>query len=340
MKLRPYICAAGVFALLLMTVPALSMIKEKKTQSVPDSSSMSESSRESSAPDTDTAPEMLKVLDTTTGQVEEISSFDYVVGAVCAQMPAAFEEEALKAQAVAAYTYAVRQREKAKTAPDKELCGAYFSNDSRKYQAYFTENQAKHYYGDNYDMFTEKIEKAVSAVKGQYLTYEDEPIIAAFHPLSSGKTESAENVWGNDIPYLVSVESKYDTSAPRYEQQYEFTSAELKRTLEKFFDGIKLPGEAPEKWFGESKTSDAETVLSIKVGDKTLTGQELRAALGLSSAAFTQEYRDGDFIFTAKGCGHGVGMSQFGANELAKSGKNYDEILKYYYKGAEIKNAS
>ena len=336
MRIKPYLCAAGVFALLLLTVPALSMIKDGKPVDIPEEPAVTEEKSEKKTDKTDIKTEMLKVFDTTTGQVEEISSFDYVVGAVCAQMPAAFEEEALKAQAVAAYTYAVRQREKAKTAPDKELCGAYFSNDSRKYQAYFTENQQKHYYGDNYDMFIEKIKKAVEAVGGEYLTYKDEPIIAAFHPLSSGKTESAKNVWGSDIPYLVSVDSKYDTSAPKYEQQYEFTAAELKRTLEKSFGGVKLDKDTPEKWFGEPKKSEAETVLSINVGGKDLTGQEIRTALELGSAAFDVEYDDGDFVFTTKGCGHGVGMSQFGANELAKSGKNYKEILEYYYTGAKI----
>ena len=336
MKLKPYLCAAGVFALLLLTVPALSLIKDGRTPDITENESVSESSGEKEPAKTDIKTELLKVFDTTTGQVEEITSFDYVVGAVCAQMPAAFEEEALKAQAVAAYTYAVRQREKAETAPDKELCGAYFSNDSRKYQAYFTENQARHYYGDNYDMFIEKIRKAVEAVGGEYLVYEDEPIIAAFHPLSGGMTESAKNVWGSDIPYLVSADSKYDTSAPKYEQQYEFTAAELKRTLEKKFDGIKLDKDDPGKWFGEPKRSEAETVLTINVGGKELTGQELRTVLGLSSAVFEAEYDDGSFTFTSKGCGHGVGMSQFGANELAKSGKSYKEILMHYYKGTEI----
>ena len=336
MRLRPYLCAAGVFALLLLTVPMLSMIKDHKKAVTPEIPQVTESPTAEKTEKTDFKTEMLKVFDTTTGQVEEISACDYVVGAVCAQMPAAFEEEALKAQAVAAYTYAVRQREKAETAPDKELCGAYFSNDSRRYQAYFTENQQKHYYGDNYEMFTDKIKKAVEAVGGEYLPYKDEPIIAAFHPLSSGKTESAKNVWGSYIPYLVSVDSKYDTSAPKYEQQFEFTSAELKRTLEKAFDGVKLDKDTPEKWFGEPKKSEAETVLTISVGGKVLTGQEIRTALSLSSAAFDVEYDDGDFIFTTKGCGHGVGMSQFGANELAKSGKGYKEILEYYYKGVKI----
>ena len=336
-KLKPCILTAAVFSVLLLTVPALPLLLDKKP---PTSPTLSESSQipDSSTDDskdkenTDTHREMLKVLDVTTGKVEEISAYDYVVGAVCAQMPATFEQEALKAQAVAAYTYAVRRREKAKTAPDKELGGAYFSNDNSKYQGYFTEEQARHYYGENYDMYMENIKKAVDAVMGEYISYDGEPIIAAFHALSPGKTESAENVWGSSIPYLVSCDSSFDTSAPKFEQEHEFTAAEVKRAIEKLNENIKLDEKTPEKWFGEPETGESGTVLTIDVGGISLTGQQVRSALSLPSAAFEIKYDDG-FLITTKGCGHAVGMSQFGANELAKSGKTYKEILEYYDKG-------
>lgn len=339
--MRSYIFAAIIFAALLLTVPAAPLAvssiggaqkQELIKASEPKITELTEKPTEKIKIDIN--EEKFKVLDITTGKVEEITALDYVIGAVCAEMPATFEPEALKAQAVAAYTYAVRQREKAKTAPDPQLNGAYFSNDSSKYQAYFTENQQKQYYGENFEQYIDKVKSAVSEVGGEYMTYKDEPIIAAFHSVSSGKTESAEDVWGSKIDYLTGVESEYDTAAPKFMEEYEFNQAEMKELLEKAFEGIKLQND-PEDWFGEETKSDGGTVLTIKVGDKALTGQQLRFALSLRSAVFEIEY-DAGFKIVTKGCGHCVGMSQYGANEMAKTGKTYDEILKHYYTGIDI----
>ncbi len=339
--MKSYICAFLVFAVLLVTIPAAPLIVGKA-----DNSQLTQS--ESSVPTTEAMEEKnekkdgeyteyktLKVLDITTGKVEEVSAFDYVVGAVSAEMPATFEHEALKAQAVAAYTYAIRQAKKSELAPDSELGGAYFSNDSSKYQAYFTENQIMQYYGDKYEEYIAKIVSAVSEVKGEYIAFEDEPIIAAYHSLSTGYTESAENVWGGDISYLTSVKSEYDSKSPNFTENYEFTDSEMKELLEKSFDDIKL-SDNPDEWFSDEEISNAGTVITVNVGNKKLTGQQIRSELTLRSAAFEISY-DECFKITSKGCGHGVGMSQYGANEMAKSGKNYEEILLHYYKGVEIK---
>ncbi|MGN1481495.1 stage II sporulation protein D [Porcipelethomonas sp.] len=349
--MKSYISAALIFAVLLVTVPAAplltSELKHVQAQEILEGSSRTEnedpeelSSGKGNEEDNEkeekenAEEEKYKVLDITTGKVEEITAFDYIVGAVCAEMPATFEPEALKAQAVAAHTYAQRQKEKAAVSPDKDLNGAYFSNDSSKYQAYFTDNQAKQYYGDDYEEYIKKIRDAVSDVEDEILVYEGEPIIAAFHSMSAGTTESAENVWGSKVDYLIPVESDEDTSAPRYLEEYEYTSDEVKERLEKSFDGIKLDSD-PEKWFSDVKKSKSGTVLSIKAGSKTLTGQEIRAALSLRSAAFDIEYKDG-FTITTRGYGHCVGMSQYGANAMAKEGKTYDEILEHYYPGTEL----
>ncbi len=337
--MKSYISVALILAVLLVTVPAIPLfvsettkvMSEKATTSseVESTEKIKKEEKKEKVVDTDYI-----ILDITTGKTEKISVKDYIVGAVCAEMPATFEKEALKAQAVAAHTYAQRQKEKAISSPDKELCGAYFSNDSSKYQAYFTENQIKQYYGENYEQYIEKVRDAVDEVCDEIIVYNDEPIIAAFHSMSSGKTESAENVWGNEVEYLVSVESESDSSAPRYLEEYEFTEDEMRNCLEKSFDGISLDLE-PEEWFLDIKTSDAQTVLSVKVGNKTLTGQEIRAALSLRSAAFEIDY-DKKFTVTTKGYGHAVGMSQYGANSMAKDGKDYKEILQHYYPNTEI----
>ena len=333
--MKSYVTAAAVFAVLLITVPAAPLILRGRDMPENSHTDSVEATEKKEKKKTDNSGDKsYKVLDITTGKVEEISVFDYTVGAVCAEMPATFSEEALKAQAVAARTYAERQKLKAQSSPDPELGGAYFSNDSSKYQAYFTENQAKQYYGENYDNYIKKIKQAVSETENEILVYDNEPIIAAFHSMSSGKTESSENVWGSPVDYLVSVDSSADESAPKYLEEYSFTEDEMKKRLETAFPDIKLDKD-PEKWFSAEKTSESGTVLEIKAGDVKTTGQEIRAALSLRSAAFEIKYDDG-FTVTTKGYGHGVGMSQYGANAMAEKGADYHEILEYYYPGTKI----
>ncbi len=334
--MKSYIFAALIFALLLVSIPAIPLIGEKTADKPYEKAAQTEETTQKTEAEKETAvsDETYIVFDISTGKTEEIPVIDYIVGAVCAEMPATFETEALKAQAVAAHTYAERQKQKALTTPDPELNGAYFSNDSTKYQAYFTESQARQYYGENYEQYAEKIRKAAEAVADEILVYNDEPIIAAFHSMSSGKTESAENIWGSEIEYLVSVESKEDKTAPKYLEEYSFTTDEMRKLLETAFEDIKL-GSEPEKWFGKAELSDAGTVLGMPVGDMTLTGQEIRTALSLRSAAFEVKYDKG-FAITTKGYGHAVGMSQYGANAMAQEGSTYKEILAHYYPGTEL----
>lgn len=279
--------------------------------------------------------EPYKVLDVSTGEVIEVSQRDYVIGAVCAEMPATFEEEALKAQAVAAHTYAERQRLREKENPTPELYGAEFSNDTSKYQGYFTENQAKQYFGENFEMNYAKISEACDEVIDCIITYEDEPIISAFHSMSSGQTESAENAWGAPVEYLVPVESRYDTSAPKYLEEVRYEKDILKGKLEEAFGEIRL-GEEFSDWITVAETSDSGTVISAVVGNKTVSGSDIRTALALRSACFTVKYDGEEAVFTTKGYGHGVGMSQYGANAMAAEGSTWQEIISHYYPGCTV----
>lgn len=276
-----------------------------------------------------------KVLDVSSGEILEVSERDYVIGAVCAEMPASFNEEALKAQAVAAHTYAQRQRLREKENPTAELCGADFSNDTSKYQGYFTQDQAKQYFGENFEESYSKITAAADEVMPYILTYNDEPIISAFHSMSSGKTESAENAWGAAVEYLVPVDSRSDTSAPKYLDETRYPSDILRNKLETAFPGIAL-GEDISSWITIKEVSDSGTVLSAAAGDRTVTGNDLRLALSLRSPCFDVRYEGSEAVITTKGYGHGVGMSQYGANAMAQDGKTWQEILAHYYPGTEI----
>ncbi len=275
------------------------------------------------------------VLNCSTGNINEVSVRDYVIGAVAAEMPASFEKEALKAQAVVSHTYAERQRNLQKKAPDSALGTADFSDDPNKYQGFFTDEKIHHYFGDNYDTHYNKIAEAVDEVLPYIITYDDEPIIAAFHSMSSGKTESAENVWGTAVDYLVPAESKSDKDAPNYVDETNISKDFVQARLEKVFQGVQL-GDSAEKWIKVQEKSKSGTVLKVTVGDLILSGNDLRTAFGLRSADFDVDFKDDEFIFTTRGYGHGVGMSQYGANYMAQKGKDWEDIIDHYYADCTI----
>lgn len=335
--MKRYLSLAAIFAAAVLIVPAVPVYVSGKTAAGGAEKSTAEAVSESGteASEETASADIYRVLDVSTGEVIEVSAEEYIVGAVCAEMPATFETEALKAQAVAAHTYAERQRLRELENPTPELCGADFSNDTSKYQGYFTENQAKQYYGENFDMNYTKIKDAVSQVSRFIITYENEPIISAFHSMSPGKTESAENVWGAAVDYLVPVDSSYDTAAPKYLEEVRYGKDVLREKLTAAFEGIQL-GEDFTQWLTIGSSSDSGTVLTATVGGKTVSGTDIRTALALRSACFEVKYEGEEAVFTTKGYGHGVGMSQYGANSMAAEGKTWQEILEHYYPGCEI----
>lgn len=342
--MKDLIKTALMFAFLILAIPALVFLKKDGGASIAETAA-EKSETEQTKPFIQTENESgesvsedtLKVLDFTSGQVYEISMRDYVIGAVLAEMPASYHQEALKAQAVAARTYAARQREKQKLSPIPELMGADISNDSTKYQAYFTPEQAKAFYGSGYDAYYEKVAAAVDETGDTILMYNGEPIVAAFHSTSGGKTESAENVWGSHVEYLVPVESAEDESSPSYLDEQVFTETEVSARLENEFEETDFSGK-PENWFSIEERSASGTIIKMTAGGTEITGADFRRIFSLRSANFNIEYSDGQFTITTKGNGHGVGMSQYGANVMANSGSSYEEILLHYYTGAEIKN--
>ena len=279
--------------------------------------------------------EAYRVFNIEDGEVLKVPVRDYVIGAVMAEMPASFETEALKAQAVAAHTYAERQHLRQKDSPSEELHGADFSNDTSKYQGFFTKEQAKERLGEKFDENYKKIASAVDEVLPYIITYDDTPIIAAFHSMSPGFTESAENAWGSPVDYLVEVDSRSDLTAPKFREDKRFTVDEMRAALAAAFPDASL-GDDTAEWLVPQTVSDAGTVLTASVGDKTVTGGDIRTALDLRSAAFEVRCECGEFIITTKGFGHGVGMSQYGANAMAADGKSWREILEHYYPSCTI----
>ena len=238
---------------------------------------------------------------------------EYVAGVVAAEMPAAFPEEALKAQAVAARTYQLRQMQAAGSSEVLYDVG----------QAYCTAAEQKEKWGENYGLYSAKIRKAVRETAGEIMIYEGEPILAAFHAQSSGRTEDAENVWAEAVPYLRSVDSSEDKNAPDNQTTVEISAETVSEKL----------GSADLKILSRT---EAGYVDEVQVGEKILTGRQVREKLGLRSAHFTVEKKDGDLLFTVLGYGHGAGMSQYGASFLAEKGMTYRQILRHYYTGIDF----
>ena len=265
-----------------------------------------------------------RLKDKDSGEISVITARDYILGVVSAEMPASYHIEALKAQTVAAYTFALwRKNENKKEDFD-------ITSDSNLDQAYINKEGRSKKWGEKEGEYTEKILSAVDSVLGQTVTYDGKIALTLYTAISGGKTENVKNLWGKEYPYLVPVESVGDLLSPNYLTTVEFKKEQLTEKLGKISD-VPL-----KDWFSSPVYSDSGTVLSYKFGDITLTGKEIRSALNLRSANFDVTAKDNVFTFTVRGYGHLVGMSQYGANYMAQQGNSYKEILKWYYKGTEI----
>ena len=262
------------------------------------------------------------ILNTATGQVETVPVRDYVRGAVAAELPASFHTEAMKAQAVAAHTWALHCALTQRQNPDPALKGADFSADPDHLKGWARAADIKATYGNMADEYWDKITTAADSVMDYVLLYEGEPIQAVYHSCSIGVTESAEHVWQTAVPYLVPVQSEGDRLAPAAEAEVSFSSDELRDRLTAVFDGLVL-GENPALWLSPVSYTDSGYILEIKVGNRTVTGKEVRSALDLRSASFTIAYDSSTDRFTIRtqGYGHGVGLSQYGADYMARQGR-------------------
>ena len=266
-------------------------------------------------------------------QVETMSMEEYLRGVLRAEMPASFQQEALKAQAVAARTYVLYKIVNGPVAnhPEADAC-----DDITCCQAFKSEEDAAEDWGAMTLQYEGKIRSAVSDTDGQAVLYEGEPVLAVFHSSSAGATRNAEEVWSASVPYLKSVTSpEGEEQVPNYYSQAGFTPDEFRQLFLTRYPEAGLDGE-PSNWFTNIQQQETGTVTSLQVGGVSLSGDDLRSLLGLRSAAFTISFADGQIVFSTTGYGHGVGMSQYGANVMAEEGKGYQEILTWYYTGTTV----
>ena len=278
-----------------------------------------ETAPQETIPETVPLPMRLRNSD---GSVQEMDMDTYLVNVVLAEMPASFEMEALKAQAVVARTYTRKAYETGGKHGDGSVC-----TKSSCCQAYITESDYLSQGGTQESL--DKIKAAVAATSGYVLTYEEELIEATYFSCSGGSTEDAAAVWGTDFPYLQAVSSPGEENAPHDTDTVTFTPGEFQTAL-----GVTLSG-SPKSWFGTTTYTEGGGVASMTIGGESYTGTKLRSLLGLRSTAFAVAVGE-EITITTKGFGHRVGMSQYGADAMAVTGSTFEEILAYYYQGTTL----
>ena len=269
--------------------------------------------------------------DQSTGQVTELPLREFLIGAVAAEMPVSWPDEALKAQAVAAHSYALYRRDHATSEN-----GAWFTADPARRQGCLTDAVLRSYWGTAYEANYARLAALVDAVQSQVLYYQDAPAGTSYFAISNGRTEASENVWGTALPYLVPVDSSTDTAADNYEYTLTLSAAQVQQLLAVGL-GLTADLSVPEQWFGAAEYTASGYVAALPVCGQTVRSTALRKALGLRSACFTIAYQSGVFSITTRGYGHGVGLSQWGAKALAEQGRTYAEILAHYFPGTQLR---
>lgn len=323
--MKSYTLICFFLSLAMILFPLVSVEKAtdvfKKEFSISEETTVTEETEES-----ETENSTVKVMNASSKNITEMSLEEYLIGVMAAEINPAYHEEAIKAQIIAAHTKL--EYTKLHNTPEN----AHITDNSASHQGYLNEDEQKEKWGENYKTYHEKIAKCVKEVKDIILTYNNEPINAVFHAISNGQTENASDVWGGEYPYLISVQSAGDKLSPAYNSELTVSSSDFKKKVTE--NGAKL-GDEPSEWVKKITNTDTGMVKEIVIGDKSFKGTEIRTIFGLRSSTFAIKYDNENFIFTVCGYGHGVGMSQYGANYMAQQGFRYEQILEHYYKNSK-----
>lgn len=310
--MKTYLLLTAVICIILMFLPLCSL------------SLQAENNKQIQKATTDTSPDTVSVFIMSDNKAIDIEILDYLVGAVAAEMPASFETEALKAQAVACYSYMLWIKENSDNAEYD------ISNDPSTHQGYLTEDEMKEKWGDKYDSYKNKIEEAVSSVYGQYMTYNGEVILALFHAISPGKTQNSEEVWHSALPYIKSESAPGDSLSPNFDTTVTVTCKKIR-------DIFSVDSDVKDSELIDIfALSDNSFIKEIPLGNATVSAGDIASKLGLKSPYFTADYKEGNYIFKVKGYGHGLGMSQYSADYMARQGSTYLEILNHFYSNIKI----
>ena len=264
------------------------------------------------------------------GQHFTLTMREYLIGAVAAEMPVTWPDEALKAQAVACHSYILYCRDH-RADPD----APWLTVDPARRQGCLTDAVLRSYWGTAYEANYARLSGIIDQVAGQVLYYDGAPAGASYFAISNGQTEASENVWDTALPYLQAVDSSTDLSAQDYQFTVTLSEEQVSAALASAL-GISTEGSDPADWFGSPSYTSSGYVASLPVCGQTVRGTALRAALGLRSACFTIQWGAEGFSITTRGYGHGVGLSQWGAKALAEQGMDWISILAHYFPGTSL----
>lgn len=275
----------------------------------------------------------LSIYSHETGETVLMPLETYLIGVIAAEMPASYHLEALKSQAVAARTRAVAQCFALGGNGCTLHAGADICTDGTHCQAYASLDKRKEKWGGEFSAYEARICQAIYDTQNQIMTYNGMPITILYHAVSGGHTEDVEEVFQQSLPYLRGVESTGEEGVSKYEADMTLSVSQAANTLNQAFPNAHLSPESLSQQLKILQVSPTNRVLSIQVGDRQVTGREVRSALNLNSTLFTMSFTETSVTFEQRGYGHGVGMSQAGANAMAANEKGYEEILSHYYQG-------
>jgi stage II sporulation protein D len=266
-------------------------------------------------------PQSVMVVLNETGETIQLTTEEYLIGCLFAQIPLTYHPEALRAQAIAAHTYMLRLHED----------GVEISDDPQTAQPFFTEEKARKLYGEQYDFFFEDIRAAARFGSTRAIFHENEPIYAVYHSISAGVTNTAFSVWGRHFPYLRSVESSWDREHPGFLAVNELSAETIRLAMFHHNRTASMPVDF-DLWFVQPVINEFGYVVSIKAGESMLTGGDMWRVFNLRSTSFEISQRNGGiFVVNTRGFGHGVGLSQYGADVLGRRGFSAEDILTHYY---------
>lgn len=338
---------ALVIFVMLLTIPNLSLTFLEQKMNITSAAEISENDDEvqnvQEAKNDDeklassdiTEPDLIKVYNLKTNDVMVIDFEEYLKGVVASEMPAEFNIEALKAQVITARTYLLYRLKKYPDGQPEHTDASVCTGTHCQVWSSKEDLIASHEEGW-YDKYWGKIEEAVNSTNSQILTYEGKIIEPLFHSTSGGRTENSEDVYSASVPYLRSVESPYENEAPKLHDSVKITVADFISKIESVYGDLDISQENLDEKIQLGEVSEGGKIKTIFVDNKEITGREMRSLFNLNSTNFSFIQSGNEIEIVTTGYGHGVGMSQWGADGMANEGFNYKEILKHYYTGIEI----
>lgn len=268
-----------------------------------------------------------------THELEQMDLISFLVGSAACEMPASYEMEAIKAQMIACHSYYLYCKQNGVPHDDLNL-----SFDERYMQKYASKERLQEYWGMGFDDNYQKFLRCADEVKNMIVTYNSKVALTTYYAVSCGKTQTSEAEWGTRLDYLTAVESPDDVLSDSYLKVKTFPVQEMYDRFMTSFSGLVLDMENPDGWFGEIVYNQSGYVDTVSVGGVNILGRDFRRYFELNSSCFMVFYEDGQFSIATKGYGHGVGLSQFGANQLSQQGKSYKDILAHYFPNTKIEN--